>query len=52
MGAAKIDKTQKCGITLPIALVKEVDKVRVDIPGSTFIRRAVEQYMKGKSGTK
>jgi hypothetical protein len=51
-GAAKIDKTEKVGITLPIALVKQVDKLRGDIPRSTFIRRALEQYMKGKSGTK
>ena len=48
MGVAKIDKTQKCGITLPIALVKQVDKVRGDIPRSTFIRRAVEQYIQAK----
>jgi len=51
-GAAKIDRTQKCGITLPITLVKQVDKIRGDVPRSTFIRRAVEQYMKGKSGSK
>ena len=51
-GAARIDKTEKVGITLPIALVKQVDKLRGDIPRSTFIRRALEQYMKGKSGTK
>jgi metal-responsive CopG/Arc/MetJ family transcriptional regulator len=49
-GAAKIDRTQKCGITLPIILVKQVDRVRGDIPRSTYIRRAVEQYMNGKSG--
>jgi len=50
--AAKNDKTRKCGITLPITLVKHVDGIRGDIPRSTFIRRAVEQYMKGKSGSK
>jgi len=44
-GAAKVDRTQKCGITLPIVLVKQVDKIRGDVPRSTFIRRAVEQYI-------
>ena len=38
------DKTEKVGITLPIVLVKQIEKVRGDIPRSTFIRRAVEQY--------
>ena len=52
MGAAKIDKTEKVGITLPITLVKQTDKARGDIPRSTFIRRAVEQYMKWKSVSK
>ncbi len=42
------DKTEKVGITLPIVLVKQTDKVRGDIPRSTFIRRAVEQYILGK----
>jgi len=46
----KIDKTEKVGITLPISLLKQTDKVRRDIPRSTFIRRAVEQYL--KSGKK
>ena len=45
-GAAKIDKTEKVGITLPIILVKRTDKARGDIPRSTFIRRAVEQFLK------
>jgi hypothetical protein len=44
------DKTEKVGITLPIALVKQTDKARGDIPRSTFIRRAVEQYIRGKGG--
>ena len=47
-GAAKIDRTRKCGITLPITLVKQVDKDRGDIPRSTFIRRAIEQYIPAK----
>ncbi|MFZ0893794.1 MAG: hypothetical protein WAZ77_04755 [Candidatus Nitrosopolaris sp.] len=44
------DKTQKVGITLPIALVNQTDKARADIPRSTFIRRAVERFIKGKDG--
>jgi metal-responsive CopG/Arc/MetJ family transcriptional regulator len=44
------DKTKKVGITLPISLVKQVDKVRGDIPRSTYIRRSVEQYIQGKDG--
>jgi metal-responsive CopG/Arc/MetJ family transcriptional regulator len=44
------DKTEKVGITLPISLVKQTDKARGDIPRSTFIRRAVEQYIKGNGG--
>ena len=44
------DKTEKVGITLPISLVKQTDKARGDIPRSTFIRRAVEQYIIGKGG--
>ena len=44
------DKTEKVGITLPISLVKQIEKVRGDIPRSTFIRRAVEQYIIGKGG--
>ena len=44
------DKTEKVGITLPIVLVRQTDKTRGDIPRSTFIRRAVEQYIRGKNG--
>jgi metal-responsive CopG/Arc/MetJ family transcriptional regulator len=44
------DKTEKVGITLPISLVKQTDKARGDIPRSTLIRRAVEQYIRGKGG--
>ncbi|MGB7954994.1 MAG: hypothetical protein WCF23_13535 [Candidatus Nitrosopolaris sp.] len=40
------DKSEKVGITLPISLVKQTDKVRGDIPRSTFIRRAIENYLK------
>jgi metal-responsive CopG/Arc/MetJ family transcriptional regulator len=48
-GTTALDKTQKCGITLPVSLLKQTDKARGDIPRSTFIRRAVEQYIKGKA---
>jgi metal-responsive CopG/Arc/MetJ family transcriptional regulator len=44
------DKTEKVGITLPNSLVKQTDKARGDIPRSTFIRRALEQYIQGKDG--
>jgi hypothetical protein len=44
------DKTEKVEMTLPIVLVKQTDKARGDIPKSTFIRRAVEQYIRGKGG--
>jgi metal-responsive CopG/Arc/MetJ family transcriptional regulator len=46
----KDNKTDKVGITLPIALVKQTDKARGNTPRSTFIRRAVEQYLRGKGG--
>jgi len=47
-GTTTADKTEKVGITLPISLVKQTDKARGDIPRSTFIRRALEQYIRGK----
>jgi len=34
----RTDKTEKVGITLPVSLLKLTDKVRGDIPRSTFIR--------------
>jgi metal-responsive CopG/Arc/MetJ family transcriptional regulator len=40
------DKTEKVGITLPNSLIKQTDKMRGDIPRSTYIRRAVEYYLK------
>ena len=43
----KNDKTKKVGITLPSSLTKQTDKVRGDVPRSTFIKRALEQYIKG-----
>jgi metal-responsive CopG/Arc/MetJ family transcriptional regulator len=40
------DKTKKVGITLPNSLIKQIDKLRGDIPRSTYIRRAVEYRLK------
>ena len=40
------DKTQKVGITLPDSLIKQTDEIRGDVPRSTYIRRAVEHYLK------
>ena len=47
MRTTRDDKTEKVGITLPISLIKQLDKVPGDIPRSTFIRRAVEHYIRG-----
>jgi metal-responsive CopG/Arc/MetJ family transcriptional regulator len=48
VGSTKIDRTEKLGITLPISLLKQIDKNLGDIPRSTYIRRAVESYPKVK----
>jgi metal-responsive CopG/Arc/MetJ family transcriptional regulator len=40
------DKTKKVGITLPSSFIKQTDELRGDIPRSTYIRRAVEYYLK------
>jgi metal-responsive CopG/Arc/MetJ family transcriptional regulator len=42
-----VNRTEKLGITLPIPLLKQIENKRGDIPRSTFIRRAVESYLKG-----
>ena len=42
------DRIEKLGITLPISLLKQIENKRGDIPRSTFIRRAVESYLKGR----
>jgi metal-responsive CopG/Arc/MetJ family transcriptional regulator len=49
-GITKADKTEKVGITLPISLLKQADKVRGDMPRSTYIRKAVETYLQSKQG--
>jgi metal-responsive CopG/Arc/MetJ family transcriptional regulator len=40
------DRTEKLGITLPVSLLKQIESKRGDIPRSTFIRRALETYLK------
>jgi len=46
VGTSKIDKTEKVGITLPSSLLRRMENVRGDIPRSTLIRRALEQYLR------
>jgi metal-responsive CopG/Arc/MetJ family transcriptional regulator len=48
VSTTKDDRTEKLGITLPKLLLYNLDNKRGDIPRSTFIRRAVESYMKTK----
>lgn len=40
-----MDDFSKVAISLPTVLLKRTDKVRMDVPRSTFIRRAVEKYL-------
>ncbi|MFZ0512604.1 MAG: ribbon-helix-helix domain-containing protein [Candidatus Nitrosopolaris sp.] len=40
------DKTEKVEITLPNSLVKQTDKMCGDVPRSTYIRRAIGNYLK------
>ena len=49
-GTIAVDKTEKVGITLPKSILQRIDKVRGDIPRSTYIRRAVEIYLKQGKG--
>ena len=46
MGTTYNDKTMKVGITLPNSIIKQMDKLRGDIPRSTYIRRAIENYLR------
>ena len=43
--ANKGDRTEKLGITLPTSLLKQIENKRGAIPRSTFIRRAIENYL-------
>jgi metal-responsive CopG/Arc/MetJ family transcriptional regulator len=45
MGTTYDEKTEKVGITLPRSLLKQTDKTRGDVPRSTYIRRAIENYL-------
>ncbi|MDQ6865240.1 MAG: hypothetical protein M3044_15620 [Thermoproteota archaeon] len=48
---ADADKTDKIAITLPRSILQKIEKVRGDIPRSTYIRRAIQNYLKqGKTG--
>jgi len=46
VSSTKMDRTKKLGITLPVSLLKQIENKHGDIPRSTFIRRAVESYLK------
>ena len=48
VSSTKNDRTEKLGITLPKPLSYKIDNKRGDVPRSTFIRRAVESYLKTK----
>ncbi|MFL6322694.1 MAG: hypothetical protein ACJ71K_12070 [Nitrososphaeraceae archaeon] len=50
VSSTKIDRTEKLGITLPVSLLKQIENKRGDIPRSTFIRRALESYLKASKG--
>jgi metal-responsive CopG/Arc/MetJ family transcriptional regulator len=50
--ANKGDRTEKLGITLPVSLLQKIDKNRGDVPRSTYIRRAVESYLKASGRSK
>ena len=46
VSTTKIDRTEKLWATLPKTLLHTIYNKRGDIPRSTFIRRAVESYLK------
>jgi metal-responsive CopG/Arc/MetJ family transcriptional regulator len=50
VSTTNIDRTEKLGITLPISLLKQIENKRGDVPRSTFIRGAIENYLKGIKG--
>jgi metal-responsive CopG/Arc/MetJ family transcriptional regulator len=45
VSTTKNDRTDKLGITLPKSLLSIIDNKRGDVPRSTFIRRAIENYL-------
>ncbi|MGC2571386.1 MAG: hypothetical protein WA364_07735 [Candidatus Nitrosopolaris sp.] len=46
MVSTTYNKTVKVGIVLPKSLIKQTNKLRGDVKRSTYIRRAVEYYLK------
>jgi metal-responsive CopG/Arc/MetJ family transcriptional regulator len=48
MVSAKFDRTDKLGIILPKSLLRTIENKRGDIPRSTYIRRAIENYLKNR----
>jgi metal-responsive CopG/Arc/MetJ family transcriptional regulator len=50
VSTTKYDRTEKLGITLPKSLLRIIDGKRGDVPRSTYIRRAVENYLKTRGG--
>jgi metal-responsive CopG/Arc/MetJ family transcriptional regulator len=46
VSTTKYDWTKKLAITLPRSLLRAIDGKRGDVPRSTYIRRAVENYLK------
>ena len=50
VSTTKNDRTEKLGITLPKSLLRTIDGKRGDVPRSTYIRRAVENYLKSGGG--
>jgi hypothetical protein len=40
VSTTKNDRTEKLGITLPKSLLRTIDGKQVDVPRSTYIRRA------------
>ena len=46
VSTTKNNRTEKLGITLPKSLLRTIDNKRGDIPRSTYIRRAIENYLK------
>jgi hypothetical protein len=41
-----VDRTEKLGVTLQISVLQEIENKRCDIPRSTYIRRAIENYQR------
>jgi metal-responsive CopG/Arc/MetJ family transcriptional regulator len=52
VGTTDTDRTEKLGITLPVSLLQKIENRRGDVPRSTFIRRAIENYLKGSIRSK